>query len=250
MIARLVGTIVEVRTEELVIDVSGVGYLVAVPASLITAATVGDDITVSVSTVVREDAFLLYGFTESAQREAFELLRGVSRIGPKNAMAMLSTMSVEKLASAISAGDTAAIAKAPGVGKRSAERICLELKNKVPAHFSVAVPALPPVGPLQPTNSPSPWLGSATASPRSTVSWPTHPCRTTASRPWRSAYGRACACSPSPADPPPVAHLVSSHRSHRLRRPGPPAAEPRRIRRSKAGRRKPPCIPPGRQGAG
>ena len=143
MIARLVGTIVEVRTEELVIDVSGVGYLVAVPASLITAATVGDDITVSVSTVVREDAFLLYGFTESAQREAFELLRGVSRIGPKNAMAMLSTMSVEKLASAISAGDTAAIAKAPGVGKRSAERICLELKNKGPAHFSVAAPGTP-----------------------------------------------------------------------------------------------------------
>lgn len=143
MIARLVGTIVEVRTEELVIDVSGVGYLVAVPASLITAATVGDDITVSVSTVVREDAFLLYGFTEAAQREAFELLRGVSRIGPKNAMAMLSTMSVEKLASAISAGDTAAIAKAPGVGKRSAERICLELKNKIPAHFSVAAPGTP-----------------------------------------------------------------------------------------------------------
>ena len=68
MIARLVGTIVEVRTEELVIDVSGVGYLVAVPASLITTATVGDDITVSISTVVREDAFLLYGFTEAAQR--------------------------------------------------------------------------------------------------------------------------------------------------------------------------------------
>jgi Holliday junction DNA helicase RuvA len=139
-----VGTIVEVRTEELVVDVHGVGYLVAVPASVITSAAVDTDIILSVSTVVREDAFLLYGFIEPSQRQAFELLRGVSRIGPKHALAMLSTMAVDQLASAIAAGDTAALAKAPGIGKRSAERICLELKTKIPAHFSVATPGASP----------------------------------------------------------------------------------------------------------
>ena len=138
MIARLVGTIVEVRTEELVVDVQGVGYLVSVPTPLVMSSTAGTDITLTVSTVVREDAFLLYGFVEPAQRQAFELLRSVSRIGPKHALAMLSTLPVDQLASAIAAGDTAAIAQSPGIGKRSAERVCLELKNKIPANFAVA----------------------------------------------------------------------------------------------------------------
>ena len=138
MIARLVGTIVEVRTDELVVDVHGVGYLVVVPTPLVVASTVGSEVTLSVSTVVREDAFLLYGFTEARQRQAFELLRGVNRVGPKNAMALLSTLEVDALASAILADDARALSKAPGIGKRSAERICLELKNKLPANFSVA----------------------------------------------------------------------------------------------------------------
>ena len=138
MIARLVGIVVEVRTEELVLDVNGVGYLVAVPTPLVTTATVGSEITLSISTVVREDAFLLYGFAEPAQRQVFDLLRGVTRFGPKNALSMLSTLPVDRLASAVSAGDTAALAKAPGVGKKSAERLCLELKNKLPAQFTVA----------------------------------------------------------------------------------------------------------------
>lgn len=138
MIARLVGTIVEVRTEELVVDVHGVGYLVVVPAPVVVASTVGTEVTLSVSTVVREDAFLLYGFIEARQRQAFELLRGVNRVGPKNAMALLSTLEVDALASAILADDARALSKAPGIGKRSAERICLELKNKLPANFSVA----------------------------------------------------------------------------------------------------------------
>jgi len=142
VIARLVGTIAETRTDELVVDVQGVGYLVAVPAPLVVSATVGDDITLSVSTVVREDAFLLYGFVEARQRQAFDLLRGVNRVGPKNAMALLSTLEVDALASAIQADDARTLVKAPGIGKRSAERICLELKNKLPAHFSVT-PASP-----------------------------------------------------------------------------------------------------------
>lgn len=145
MIARIAGTIVEVRADELVVDVHGVGYLLAVPASLVLSATVGDDITLSVSTVVREDAFLLYGFIEARQREAFELLRGVNRVGPKNAMALLTTLEVDALATAIQSDDARSLAKAPGIGKRTAERICLELKNKLPAHFAVALsPTSPP----------------------------------------------------------------------------------------------------------
>ena len=138
MIARLSGTVVEVRTEELVLDVNGVGYLVSAPSPVILAATVGESLVLQISTVVREDAFLLYGFTESAQREAFELVRGVSRIGPKHALSILSTLEVNALASAIAAGDAAALARAPGIGKKSAERVCLELKNKIPTSFSVA----------------------------------------------------------------------------------------------------------------
>lgn len=144
MIARLSGTLVEVRAEELVVDVGGVGYLAAVPAPMIAAATVGTEVVLRVSTVVREDAFLLYGFDTDAQRRAFDLLRGVSRIGPKHALALLSTLTVPALASAITAGDVAALAKAPGIGKRSAERVCLELKNKLPAEFSVADAATGP----------------------------------------------------------------------------------------------------------
>lgn len=138
MIARLDGTLVDIRTEEVVVDVSGVGYLVAVPQDALSQATLGDNAIYWISTVVREDAFLLYGFREPRQREAFDLLRSVSRIGPKHALAVLSTLSVNALAAAIASEDTAALARAPGVGKRSAQRICLELKSKLPATFSVA----------------------------------------------------------------------------------------------------------------
>jgi Holliday junction DNA helicase RuvA len=137
MIARLSGTIVDVRSEEVVVDVNGVGYLVAAPASLVLSAAVGASVLLHISTVVREDAFLLYGFVEPTQREAFDLLRGVSRVGPKHALSLLSTLDVSALSSSIAAGDTKALSGAPGIGKRSAERICLELKNKLPAHFGV-----------------------------------------------------------------------------------------------------------------
>lgn len=137
MIARLSGTIADVRTEEVVVDVNGVGYLVAAPASLVLSASVGAAVVLHISTVVREDAFLLYGFVEPTQREAFDLLRGVSRVGPKHALSLLSTLDVSTLSSSIAAGDTKTLSGAPGIGKRSAERICLELKNKLPAHFGV-----------------------------------------------------------------------------------------------------------------
>ncbi len=138
MIALLTGTVAGTGPDSLIIDVHGVGYRVSVPAPMVHAATVGEAATVHVSTVVREDAFLLYGFATASERDAFDLLRGVSKVGPKHALSLLSTLPLADLARALSGGDTRALARAPGIGKRTAERLCLELESKLPAEFQVA----------------------------------------------------------------------------------------------------------------
>ena len=149
MIARLAGTVVDRDGEHLVIDVHGVGYEVAVPGPLLLDAAHGEPLTLVVRTVVREDAFLLYGFRGAQEREAFDLLRGVSGVGPKVAMALLSTLSVPALA--IAQDDICALARAPGVGKRTATRLALELKDKLPAElplFAAPAPKADPADPL------------------------------------------------------------------------------------------------------
>ena len=133
MIARLSGVMVERGAETLVIDVQGVGYEVYVPRPLLISAPQGEPLTVSVVTVVREDAFLLYGFAQTADRDVFRLLCSVNQVGPKVALAILSTLSAAAVGAAIARDDVGALGKAPGVGKRTATRICLELKDKVPA---------------------------------------------------------------------------------------------------------------------
>lgn len=151
MIARLAGTVVDRDGEHLVIDVHGVGYEVAVPGPLLLDAAHGEPLTLVVRTVVREDAFLLYGFRSAQEREAFDLLRGVSGVGPKVAMALLSTLSVPALARAIAQDDISALARAPGVGKRTATRLALELKDKLPAElplFAAPAPKADPADPL------------------------------------------------------------------------------------------------------
>lgn len=151
MIARLAGTVVDRDGEHLVIDVHGVGYEVAVPGALLLDAAKGEPLTLMIRTVVREDAFLLYGFPSAQEREAFDLLRGVSGVGPKVAMAVLSTLTVPALARAIAQDDISALARAPGVGKRTATRLALELKDKLPAElplFAAAAPKADPADPL------------------------------------------------------------------------------------------------------
>lgn len=143
MIARLVGLVAERADEALVLDVNGVGYEVFVPRPLLLSASVGDPLTLSIVTVVREDAFLLYGFARPEDRTAFRTLCSVSSVGPKVALGLLSTLSVSAIAQAIAKDDAASLAKAPGVGKRTAERLCLELKDKLP----VEVLRLPGIGP-------------------------------------------------------------------------------------------------------
>lgn len=140
MIGRLTGTVAEVG-DVAVIDVHGVGYEVHLSTRDLAALAPGESVTLVVETVVREDLIRLYGFRDAASREWFRLLQGVQGVGAKVALAVLSTLSAAELAAAIAAGDRAQVARAPGVGKRVAERIVSELAGKAPAGVMVAVPA-------------------------------------------------------------------------------------------------------------
>ncbi len=136
MIGRLSGRIVEDSAEGVVVlDVGGVGYEVTVPLGGLGRATrEGDDIvTLYVHTHVREDTFALYGFPTKDDRAAFRALIGVSSVGPKSAMSILGTLPAGELAAAITRGEAARLVAVPGVGKKTAERLILELKGKLTA---------------------------------------------------------------------------------------------------------------------
>lgn len=132
MIAALKGLVLERNLNDVVIDVNGVGYRVGL--SLLTLARMpenGQPISLRIRTVVREDAFDLYGFLTRAEEELFLLLTSVSHVGPKLAINVLSGLEVDELQAAIARGDVARLTKIHGVGKKTAERLVLELKEKV-----------------------------------------------------------------------------------------------------------------------
>lgn len=132
MIGYLHGEIAHVSPELVIIDVNGVGYNVRINEQLAAnLPSVGTKIKIYTYTYVKEDAFLLYGFSNADELALFKQLIAVNGIGPKGALAILSVMSARDLRFAIYAGDAAAIAKAPGVGKKTAERVILDLKDKV-----------------------------------------------------------------------------------------------------------------------
>jgi len=135
MIAHLRGTVIDFISGAVVLDVNGVGYLVHVPSSLLDSLTVGESAQLSICTVVREDAITLFGFESPTQRETFETLRSVNKVGPKLAMGILSHVDIDQLARAVQQNNAVALSKIPGIGKKTAERLCLELKNKL--HASV-----------------------------------------------------------------------------------------------------------------
>ena len=133
MIARIRGELLERSVEEIVVDVGGVGYRLLV--TLNTLARIGDpgsQVDLHVHTQVREDAITLYGFATAPERSAYRLLVKVSGIGPRLARSMLSTMSPQGLAEAIWNGDLQALSRVPGIGKRMAERIVVELRDSFP----------------------------------------------------------------------------------------------------------------------
>ena len=129
MIARLHGRAAGRVGQALVVDVNGVGYLVHATPSVHRLR--GDEITVEVHTVVREDALQLFGFATADERELFELLLGVNGVGPKVALAIVSGSSPDELRRAIALEDTARFQAIPGIGKKTAERVVLELKERL-----------------------------------------------------------------------------------------------------------------------
>jgi Holliday junction DNA helicase RuvA len=131
VIARLRGTPVARRADGVVLDVSGVGYLVSVTPSAARIAGGSVEVALEIYTHVREDAIQLYGFADAAERELFEHLLSVSGVGPKVALAIVSGSSPAELRRAIALEDTARFEAIPGIGKKTAQRVVLELKEKV-----------------------------------------------------------------------------------------------------------------------
>lgn len=132
MIAALTGRLVFKAPTHVTLDCHGVGYEVFIPLSTFYALpNLNEPTSLSIHTHLREDAIQLYGFLTRSEKEAFLLLTGVSGIGPKLALSVLSTLSIPDLVSAIQAGDVDKLATVPGIGKKSAGRIALELKDKI-----------------------------------------------------------------------------------------------------------------------
>jgi Holliday junction DNA helicase RuvA len=138
MIGRLAGLLAEKSPPQLLIDVAGVGYEVDVPMSTFyNLPALGERVTLLTHFVVREDAQLLYGFLTAAERATFRLLLKISGIGPRLALSILSGLSVGDLTQAVTAQDSGRLVKVPGVGKKTAERLLLELKGKLGPDLSL-----------------------------------------------------------------------------------------------------------------
>lgn len=134
MIGRLVGTLVEKRPPALLLDVAGVGYEIDAPMSTFYGLpAVGERITLLTHLVVREDAHQLFGFATPAERSAFRALIRISGVGSRTALSVLSGMSVEELAQAVTLQQTGLLTRVPGIGTKTAERLLLELKGKLGA---------------------------------------------------------------------------------------------------------------------
>ncbi|HZU59497.1 MAG TPA: Holliday junction branch migration protein RuvA, partial [Solirubrobacteraceae bacterium] len=132
MIALLTGSVAVRRTDHVVVDCGGVGYRLAVSAETLRhVPAVGNQVTLHAHLVVRDDALALYGFASEEERELFLMLLGVQSVGPKVALAVLSGGPPRELVAALAAGDTARFQAVPGIGKRTAERIVVELREKV-----------------------------------------------------------------------------------------------------------------------
>ena len=148
MIARLAGTLADKTPGRIVVDVQGVGYDVQVPLSTFYVLTEpGTSVSLRVHTHVREDVIALYGFATGLEQDLFERLISISGIGPKLALAVLSGMEPPDLVRAIKGQDVARLTSIPGVGKKTAERIGLELKDRLPQSLQAAADATKPPAP-------------------------------------------------------------------------------------------------------
>ena len=140
MIGQLRGRILEKHPNRIIVDVNGVGYDVSVPLSTFYGlGEPGSEIALRIHTHVREDALALYGFATALEQDLFERLIGISGIGPKLALAVLSGIEPLELVRAIERGDLARLTAIPGIGKKTSERIVLELKDRLPRAQAVGV---------------------------------------------------------------------------------------------------------------
>ena len=149
MIGRISGTLLEKNPPQVLLDAHGVGYEIDVPMSTFyNLPDLGGKVMLFTHLVVREDAHLLFGFATDAERKVFRQLLKVSGVGARTALAVLSGMSVGDLARAITLQDVGRLTKVPGIGKKTAERLLLELKGKLGAELAsqVDVNRLPPAG--------------------------------------------------------------------------------------------------------
>ncbi|PTU72772.1 Holliday junction branch migration protein RuvA [Pseudomonas mangrovi] len=138
MIGRLRGTLAEKQPPHVILDVNGIGYELEVPMStLYRLPPVGEALLLHTHLVVREDAQLLYGFFEKRERELFRELIRLNGVGPKLALALMSGLEVDELVRCVQAQDTSALVKVPGVGKKTAERLLVELKDRFKAWETV-----------------------------------------------------------------------------------------------------------------
>lgn len=144
MIGRLTGTLIEKMPPTICLDVGGVGYEIDVPMStLYGLPDTGAKVTLFTHLTVREDAHILFGFASAQERATFRALIKVTGIGARTALAVLSGMSTEELADAVTRQETGRLTRVPGIGKKTAERLLLELKGKIGADLPAGTPGQP-----------------------------------------------------------------------------------------------------------
>ena len=140
MIGRLTGTLVEKNPPQILLDVKGVAYEIDVPMSTFyNLPAIGENITLLTHLIVREDAHMLFGFASDNERRAFRQLIKISGIGARTALSVLSGLSVAELAQAVTLQEPGRLTKIPGIGKKTADRLMLELKDKLGADLTTAV---------------------------------------------------------------------------------------------------------------
>lgn len=143
MISSVRGQVLAVALDHVVIEVGGVGLAVRAAPATLAGLRRGESARLATSLVVREDSLTLYGFATDAARELFELVQSVSGVGPKIAMALLAVLDPDELRRALSTGDVATLTRAPGIGRKGAERLILELRDKVGTEPEPATGAVP-----------------------------------------------------------------------------------------------------------
>lgn len=150
MIAHLRGKLLSKHPNQAIVEVGGVGYDVTISVSAFSELPApGSEVALFIHTHVREDVIALYGFLRTSEKQLFEKLMTVSGIGPKLAITILSGMPANDLAVAIRGNDLARLTRIPGIGKKTAERMVLELRDKLPAQGAEAAAAMPTATPMQ-----------------------------------------------------------------------------------------------------